>query len=192
MEQNKLKINKYSNVIVKITKVAKILSIVGLVFCVIGAIFMGVFALCYEDVLQYVQANPDTMGTIEITVSESNHLFFSISDKKTLLEIISNKDLAMEVFKNSALDCIEGVFTCLITFILMNITGRMFTKLEKLETPFSTEINKDLKDSFIGITLLVLVNGGFVVAAIVGLALAVVYYLYQYGATLQKDVDETI
>lgn len=192
MEQNKEKINKYSTVITKITKVAKILSIVGLVFCVLGLIFVGLAALNFDAIYDYVKANPKVMGELEIGISESKHFFITITDKTTLMELVDNKDLMMTVLGNSALDCLQGLVVCAITGFLMNTVGKLFAKLENAETPFTTELNKDLKESFIGITLLVLVTGDFVVAAIVGLALVVVYYLYQYGATLQKDVDETI
>lgn len=192
MEQNKERINKFSKGIVNVAKVGKILSIVGLVFCVIGLICIGVTAIAYDPVLDYIRANPNTMGAIEINLSESSHIYIALFDKTTLLELFENKDLALRVLGNAAIDCIEGAVTCAITLVLMNLIKSMFLKLENADSPFNTELNGDLKKSFIGITILVLINSTVVVALIVGLVLVVVYYLYQYGASLQKDVDETI
>lgn len=189
---SKEKINKFSKSMVTVTKVGKIFSIIGIVGCAIALVMLGVAAIQYDWFLEYLKANPDTVGNLEINLSESGNVFVVMFDKLTLLDLWQNKDLAIAVLEDAAVECFGGLITCIITLILMNLIKGIFVKLEKSESPFNTELNKDLKKSFIAITILVLFNASWIVALIVGLTLLVVYYLYQYGASLQKDVDETI
>ena len=192
MEQNKEKINKFSRGVVGISKVGKICAIIGIVGCAIALIFLAIAAFAYDPFVEYVRANPDTIGNIEINLGEKGNLILVVFDKITLGELIEHKELMMTTLGDAAIECVEGLVSCIITLILMNFIKGMFEKLEKSESPFNTDLNKDLKKSFIALTLLVLINASWIVAAIVGLTLVIVYYLYQYGTSLQKDVDETI
>ncbi len=192
MEQNKEKINKFSRGVVGASKVGKVFSIIGIVGCIIGLIFITITAIAYDPFIEYVKAHPDTLGSIEINIGESGNIVLIVADKITLGELIDNKPLMMNMLGSGAIECVEGLISCIITLILMVLVKNMFEKLEKSESPFNTELNNDLKKAFIAITILVLINASWIIALIVGLMLAVVYYLYQYGASLQKDVDETI
>lgn len=192
MEQNKEKINKFSKGVVTASKVGKIFSIIGIVGCVIALIFIAITAFAFDPMVEYIKAHPETLGNIEINIGESGNIILIIADKITLGELVDNKPLMMNMLGSGAIECVEGLISCVITLVLMNLVKGMFEKLEKAESPFNTELNSDLKKSFIAITILVLFNASWIIALIVGLMLAVVYYLYQYGASLQKDVDETI
>lgn len=85
-----------------------------------------------------------------------------------------------------------GGLTTLFVLIVFKFVGKILKSILETESPFSDVVLKRLKSSFILITVLIGVGNGLGVAAFLGMFLWCIYTIFQYGAQLQNQADETL
>ena len=90
------------------------------------------------------------------------------------------------------LTCMIAGFTSLVVAIILTFIKNIFTCLEKENNPFSEKCMKQIKISFIVITVTALLSMSLGVTIIVGLILYCIYSIFEYGAALQTEIDETL
>ena len=79
----------------------------------------------------------------------------------------------------------------ILAIILMRCVNKTFKLLSSGASPFSDEVLKKFKTMAIVLFIIVLLND-VITGVIVGLALWTLYSIFQYGASLQTEVDETL
>ena len=82
--------------------------------------------------------------------------------------------------------------TCLVVAVILTFIKKIFTILEKENNPFSDKCMNQIKISFIVITVTSLLSMSVGVAVITGLILYCIYSIFEYGAALQTEIDETL
>ena len=88
--------------------------------------------------------------------------------------------------------CIVAGIVCTLVAVIMSFIIRIFTILREENNPFSERCMKQLKISFIVITVTVLLTSSIGYGLIVGLILFCIYSIFEYGAVLQAEIDETL
>ncbi|MBP5701847.1 MAG: hypothetical protein J6W85_05365 [Lachnospiraceae bacterium] len=88
--------------------------------------------------------------------------------------------------------CMIAGFTCLVVAVILTFIKKIFTSLETENTPFSEKCMKQIKVSFIVIGITSLMSMSLGVTIIVGLILYCIYSIFEYGAALQTEIDETL
>lgn len=91
-----------------------------------------------------------------------------------------------------AITCFIACFTCIVIAIVLTFIRNIFTSLETENTPFSEKCMKQIKVSFIVIFITSLLSLSLGVTIIVGLILYCIYSIFEYGAALQTEIDETL
>ncbi|MCQ2080501.1 MAG: hypothetical protein MJZ11_02505 [Lachnospiraceae bacterium] len=173
------KVKKSCNVIGKVLLFFKILMIIGIVGCAIGAITSSVIG---NDGLKLAFEQEE--GTIgDMRINFGNGLIVLHSD-----EFIEEGNYLLLILLNT----IAGAIVCAIGLAFFTFIGRVFKTIEKSETPFCDEVIKSLKISFIVLSIFIAVASGLGTGAITALVCWCLYTIFQYGYVLQKEADETI
>ena len=88
--------------------------------------------------------------------------------------------------------CMIAGFTCLVVAVILTFIRNIFTCLEKENNPFCEKCMKQIKTSFIVIGITSLLSMSLGVTIIVALVLFCIYSIFEYGAALQTEIDETL
>jgi hypothetical protein len=88
--------------------------------------------------------------------------------------------------------CMVAACTCAMVAVILTFTKKIFTIIDKENNPFSDNCLKQLKISFIiiAITAFLTLSVGF--GIVTSLILFCIYSIFQYGAALQTEIDETL
>lgn len=191
MEIEKEKVKKVSKTILTILKVVKILTIIGIVCCSIGMICSFVSIAFLDEMKEWIVLNQDAAQKIQITINSGSNIV-QIKENISLYDAYTKGYVSAKTFLFFAGECFGGLVSTSITLVLSIFISKIFKGIMEKESPFDASLEKDLKVSFIAITILVLFNSDFLIAVIVGLSLLCFYYLYKYGVSLQKESDETL
>ncbi len=185
--QDKQKVQKISQGVYKTLKVLKI------VFLVVAIVLMALAIVCAilgaTGVFERVYDHYPKLGEIRVAEIFDDYdidKFAGYTVKDVYDE--GNLDLLSYIF--AGLIFAEGV-KVLVGFFILWYFIPTFEILSKSETPFTREISKRLKVTFILITILVLVEGALI-GVLVGAILACLYYMYSYGCQLQENEDQTL
>lgn len=76
--------------------------------------------------------------------------------------------------------------------IILAFIKKVFTIIKEENSPFSNKCLKTIKVSFIVITVATFLGGSFGVTLITGFILFCIYSVFEYGAALQNEIDETL
>ena len=76
--------------------------------------------------------------------------------------------------------------------IILAFIKKVFTIIKEENSPFSNKCLKTIKISFIVITVATFLGGSFGVTLITGFILFCIYSVFEYGAALQAEIDETL
>ncbi len=182
-EDIKTKIRETSGKILRISKVLHILSIIGLVMCIIGAVTCTV--LRYNPILSnYVSNHPDVLQQISET-DDDLHLFVSVSHP------VETMDNLNTVLNKAIENCFEGIVTLVLVLILLKYITKLFHKIVESDSPFQTRFLNDIKNIFIVIGILCF-SSSIPLGIIMIFVLICLYYIFKYGCELQKESDETL
>ena len=88
--------------------------------------------------------------------------------------------------------CFIVGFTCIVIAVILSFIKKIFTSLETENNPFSDKCMSQIKVSFIVIFITSLLSMSLGVTIIVGLILYCIYSIFEYGAALQTEIDETL
>ena len=187
--KNTEKLQNTAKGIAKALNVFRIIAIIGtsvLVALTLGLCIAGItntFTKIYE-------LNPSELGKISINFKQYNLAFINISEELTLKTIYESGKLDILAFE-LALKTLGGAFQTAVIVVIIYFIKPIFDKLSISETPFTLEIKKALKFSFIAITIFAIMESVFV-GLIIGGILACVYFMFLYGCELQFNEDTTL
>lgn len=85
-----------------------------------------------------------------------------------------------------------GTVTLIVAIIVLAIFKKIFKIISDNDTPFTPEILKYFRFSFIALAIVVVFSTGVLPGAIAGLLLYCIYNIFSYGCELQKLSDETL
>ncbi len=175
-------IQKRSRIGAKVLSVLQTLVIVGAVLCLVG----GCILIGLKD-----EINPEIRERVEsgqISVYEIRTQEGFLAATFDFDERIAAGDYATAF----AADCFFGAVMCIFVCIVLFQLGIIFKSLSSEGTPFSENVMKRLKISFIVVTVAALFASGLGLALVVGLFLWCIYAIFEYGILLQTQVDETL
>ena len=82
--------------------------------------------------------------------------------------------------------------TCVMVAVILIFIKKIFTIIIEENSPFSERSLKTIKIGFIVITVITILGGSLGVTVITGFILFCIYSIFEYGAALQTEIDETL
>ncbi len=166
----------------KIVKVLRGFIIAMAVISLVG----GILLMCFAD-----DANPGLAGqvdsgrlTLETTI-RFNGIF------KVFIPLNAYY-LKSDYAHPLAITGIIAGSVCVMIAVILTFIIRIFAILREESNPFSEKCMKQLKISFIAITVTVFLTSSIGPGFITALILFCVYSIFEYGAVLQTQIDETL
>lgn len=181
-EENKKmeKIQKSSRAALIVSNISKIFMIMGAVICLAG----GCLIFKFEGEINKQIAN---------AAGSDGMSGFNEEIKIRKLERIAGEAVIEEGEAAKAL-CIY-LFTTAVTLVCMAVVfhfvAKTFKDIQESYSPFCPQILKNLKISFVLITILALTSS-VLIGLLIGLAGWCVIHIFEYGGELQKQSDETL
>jgi len=166
MNKQKEKISKFSKAL------CTVISVTFVVFIVIGIL----------QVLSWV-----------ITIWDLPHVF-TIGDTRVILPVILTNSIKIGdtnlIIPGFVKGNLVGITQTIVTLIILSFTKSFFKLLCDDGTPFRTDVVKALRKTAIAIVVLALFTGveGWIAAGVV----YVLYLIFEYGCTLQNEIDTTL
>lgn len=182
-----------------ILKVAEIIGVIGA--CIL--ICMGIL-LAFKMPAVVHLGDDSGKGHLEIKqhVSVFEFSVLEIDDTELFEEILKNSHSDIP-FIQKKLD--EGDASILVGIMLLvfgivlaismvavRFLRKIFEKINKAGTPFAPEVIKQMKVSFIVISVALLLTTGSLIGVFAVFGLWSIYFIFQYGYCLQELADETI
>lgn len=166
----------------KIVKILRGLVIAGAVIALIcGFIITGCADTVNPELVKQVESGNMTIET-SIRFQGIFKLFIPLN------EYYAPNDYAHPLgISCIVIGCVFILEAVILTFII-----KIFTILKEENNPFSERSMKQLKTSFIAITVTVFLTSSIGPGLIVGLILFCIYSIFEYGAALQTEIDETL
>ena len=90
------------------------------------------------------------------------------------------------------LTCLFATIAVIFVVIILAFIKKVFTIIKEENSPFSDKCLKTIKVSFIVITVATFLGGSLGVTLITGFILFCIYSVFEYGAALQNEIDETL
>lgn len=178
------KVKKSCNTARKVAKGFMIFFIVCAVLCIAGAGIMFGFR---DDVNKEIKAaieRGDESININIEDFESGVFSFKVDQDK----MIENGTYA----ETMALYVLTASIVCISVAIILGLVQRIFTVMREEGSPFGENVLKRIKAIFIAISIMVGLEIGLGVGLLAGLFFWCLYCILDYGAVLQREVDETL
>lgn len=171
------KIQKSSKAAFTQTNIVKIFLIVmTVILLVLGFIMLGV-----KDVFNWLFMEGVESGAF--TVEEFEWAF----EGQMLQHLVEDGQIALAL----GLYMIEMGIMLICLVVVLHFVGRIFKTFRESYSPFQPEIIKNLRITFILLTLYTLTSS-MGIGLIVGLASWCVLNIFEYGCELQKQSDETL
>ena len=164
----------------KILQVLIIIVTVAMILCMVAA--GGCFAF-HKQIGQAMVDNPEVFNSTTFSVSEHGIQYTANASDMT-----SPEDFGLSV----ASICLVGGISLIFVKIVLHMMRRIFSVILDSESPFSEKVIKTLRRSFILLTVYIGLTTGLGSAAFVGVFLWCIYKIFQYGASLQQQADETL
>ena len=166
----------------KVVSVFQIIIIVGTVIAFIAGIYLFTKA---DEVNPQIHEGIEA-GYLDIETDLQYHGLFELCVE--VQDYYSADDYAHPL----GITCIVAACTCVMVAVILIFIKKIFTIIEKENNPFSENCLKQLKISFIiiAITAFLTVSVGF--GIVTSLILFCIYSIFQYGAALQTEIDETL
>ena len=156
------------------------------IVCAVIAIVCGSVMFAYEE-----KINPElNRGIEEGYLTLDNNVYYSgaFSFMMDLESYFPPENHAAPL----GITCFIAGFTCIVITVILTFIRKIFTSLETENTPFSEKCMHQIKVSFIVLFVTSLMSMSLGVTIIVGLILYCIYSIFEYGAALQTEIDETL
>lgn len=163
-----------------VVKVVSIFVRIGMILAFLGA---GILFALHDKLDEAIAADPSFSANISVSIAASN-----ISLDSALQEFIDNGQYAIAY----GTVCIVAGLALVFMLIVLRMIRRIFTSILNSESPFSNEVIVNLKKSFILLTIFLCIACGLGIAVFIGVFFWCIYTIFQYGAQLQKEADETL
>ncbi|MBO4883113.1 MAG: hypothetical protein J5570_06370 [Lachnospiraceae bacterium] len=157
-----------------------------IIFCAVIAIVCGSVMFAYSE-----KINPELNRGIEegyLTLNNDINYNGAFSFMVDLNSYFGPENQAAPL----GITCFIAGFTCIVIAVILSFIRKIFTSLETENTPFSEKCMSQIKVSFIVIFITSLLSLSLGVTIIVGLILYCIYSIFEYGAALQTEIDETL
>lgn len=163
-----------------VTSVFGILLVVATVLCIIGAV------ICYTFRGQINEAiASQTSAVITYTNLHTNGILnFSFDVDK-----LAQSGLYAQLF---AIYCSFGAACTAVTSLILLSIRKIFVVIEKSESPFTEDIMKRMKKTFIGLAIVTGLFVGVGPCLFVALIFWCIYCIMDYGTAIQTEIDETL
>lgn len=177
------KVKKTCNIAKKIVSVFQIICIVATVLLLIASAFV----FMAKDQINQSIADYNATSDSDMNISVSNYsniVTFSINEDA----VKSSGEYAQAISAMTLYGAvITGLFAIALTFV-----RSIFATISASDTPFDHTVLSKLKKAFVAIAIIITLETGLAI----GLSLAgfflCIYYIMDYGFTLQKEIDETL
>lgn len=173
------KVKKSCETAKKVVGVLRGIVIAALILCVVGAVIC--FAL-NSKIDQSIIANSDNVTL------DSNLSIMGIETNLDAEELVE-KGL-YGVYAGAC--CLLGAMACLFIVLVFNSINKILVEIIDEGTPFSEEVVKRLKVSFIFMVIMVTFSMGLGYGLFIGMFFWCIYNIFQYGCELQNQADETL
>jgi len=178
------KVKKSCNTARKVAKAFMIFFIVCAVLCLASAGIMYGFKNEINNELKTAVENGDENIKIDIEDFETGVFSFEVDQQK----MIDNGSYA-ETF---AIYVILAAVVCVSMAIIFGLIQRIFILIDEDGSPFGEKVLKKIKTIFIAIAIICGLEIGLGLGLFLGLFFWCLYCIMDYGATLQKEIDETL
>ena len=88
--------------------------------------------------------------------------------------------------------CLFATLAVVCVVVILAFIKKIFTIIKEENSPFSEKCLKTIKISFIVITVATFLGGSIGVTLVTGFILFCIYSVFEYGAALQTEIDETL
>ena len=88
--------------------------------------------------------------------------------------------------------CLFATLAVVCVVVILAFIKKIFTIIIEENSPFSERSLKTIKIGFIVITVITVLGGSIGVTVITGFILFCIYSIFEYGAALQTEIDETL
>lgn len=183
MNETKIKIKQMSEKVIKFSKIARILCIIGIIGSTIGA-SACTYIRYSTTAQQYIIEHADIFDGITVNDSSKHLLTFS-SDAVSFSENIY--DALTQGIEN----CVEAIIALVLTIILLKFLCRLFAKIIDSDSPFREDLLADIKKIFIIVGILCF-SSSIILGIVMVFVLICLFNMFKYGCELQKESDETL
>lgn len=173
------KVKKSCKTAKTVCNVFKIIVLVGAIVCIVGA----VVCFCLRDTIN---------ATI---VSEAANVTFSNIETNGIFQLSFDPHRFVEngLFAQLiTVYCSIGAISCFFVAFIFSKIRKIFLMIEKSESPFTENIMKELKKTFIMISVLTALFMGIGSVVIMALVFWCIYCIMDYGTAIQIEIDETL
>lgn len=183
-KESKEKLVKLSKGISKAMHVIKIIMIVGMIICAVSAIICLIgYGLKWPERIYELYPNIK-----DVTIDYGNKFYNITFKEKVLVGDLYEAGILNKVMLGFSLNCVVGIFQCLILFFVLKLLKPLFDSISNSESPFTYDILRKLKISFVLVTIMVFLESAFLALIVAGI-LACIYFIYAYGVKMQEDED---
>lgn len=171
------KIQKSGKIALTITTIAKVVAIVAAVLtCLAGVLLIGVRntvnAGFYKCVEEGILPREEIMTGFEG-------------------EMVSRLIQDGYIAETAGVYAITAGVIMICLAVVMHFIGKVFKEIKESYSPFTSNVLKNLKVSFVLITVLSL-ESSLLIGLVTGFSLWCVYRVFEYGCILQRQSDETL
>lgn len=183
-KESKEKLVKLSKGISKAMYVIKIIMIVGMIVCAVSAIICLIgYGLKWPERIYELYPNIK-----DVTIDYGKEFYNITFKEKVLVGDLYEAGILNKVMLGFSLNCVVGIFQCLILFFVLKLLKPLFDSISNSESPYTYDILKKLKISFVLVTIMVFLESAFLALIVAGI-LACIYFIYAYGVKMQEDED---
>ncbi|MBO7386563.1 MAG: hypothetical protein J6Z09_01345 [Lachnospiraceae bacterium] len=175
-------VKKRCNIAAKITGIIQTLVIIGAVIAFLAGILLFVRGQEWNPLLgQAVEAGKLNLNS---TIDYNGLFDFTVD----LVEKFGPGNYVGPL----GITCFVASFVCIAIAIVVTFIKKIFTVIKQENNPFSERAMNQIKIGFIviGIATLLATSVGF--GLITGFILFCIYAIFEYGAALQNEIDETL
>ncbi len=186
MRDNEMKltnVKKSCSIAKKVVKVFRVIMLVVAIMCAVGAVTcIGLSKQIDTGIANSIEQGYGTFDASAISID-------GIINLKIPVEKMADKGYYGALM---ATYCVFGSIMSIIVFVIFLTLERVFQTIEESDTPFCELVLRRLKRVFIMLVVITALFSGLGFGAILGLSLWCIYRIFEYGTTLQIEVDETL
>lgn len=184
MNENNIKIQRLQ----KNSSIALILVTVVKIFLIINAFVLfvtGSFMIWMSDIFDenFAEASASTGQEFFTEIHIDGGLVSGLIDVKRNSESLS---------AGLGINLLAAAVLIFFNAVVMHFVAKVFKALGKSDSPFRPEVVNNIRIVFVLISILLVLQSGFFVGAIVALSLWCIFLIFEYGCELQRQSDETL
>lgn len=172
----------------KNSRVALILVNIAKIFLIIGTVVMsltGCSMIWANDIFDKKFAEAEALTNQEISTA----IYIEGGLVSGIIDLKRNTESQAAEFGVNLL-AVAGVMASFA--VVLHFVAKVFKALKESDSPFRPEIVKSIKIVFVLISILLVLQSGFLIGALVALSLWCIFLIFEYGCELQQQSDEIL